>query len=105
MSDTRTRDELLEEIGPLEDELQALSTEVQDLSSENSGLREDNAELERRVRELEGEIEDRKEPRAAIEVFVDELTRPCGSRKFTIPDNPRVHDAIRAMADAIGRNV
>lgn len=43
--------------------------------------------------------------REAINQFLDECDRSAGERKFTIPDTPRVHDAIRAMADAIGRNV
>lgn len=43
--------------------------------------------------------------RDAIDEFLDECERKVGERKFAVPDNPRVHDAIRAMADAIGRNV
>lgn len=42
---------------------------------------------------------------SAIDKFLDELDRDTCSRKFIIPDTPHVHDAIRAMADAIERNV
>lgn len=45
------------------------------------------------------------EARNAINAFLNECDRSAGERKFTVPDNPRVHDAIRAMADAIGRNI
>lgn len=54
---------------------------------------------------LQDELDDGNELREACEKFLAELNRPCGARKFTIPDNTRVHDAIREMADAIGRNI
>lgn len=91
VSDARTRDDLLKEIAGLENDVEALSAENQD--------------LENKVGELESELEDIKHPTPAIDGFLDELTRGVGERKFIIPDNSRVHDAIRAMADAVGRSM
>lgn len=96
--ENRTREELL-------DDLREYRLEIEDLNSEIANLRSENNEYCETIQHLEGEIEGRKDPGDAIEAFIYELDRPCGSHKFTIPDTPRVHDAIRAMADAIGRNV
>lgn len=89
--DNRTRDDLLEEIT--------------DLERERDRLIEAKDGAEDHAQKLEDELADRDSPTEAAHRLLDECVRPCGSNKFTIPDNPRVHDAIRAMADAIGRNV
>lgn len=90
-ADTRTRGDLMMEIEKLE-------SRIDDLGAEYDALENEKDELENRLESISN-------PFDAIQTFLDECGRPCGSRKFTIPDNLRVHDAIRAMADAIGRNV
>lgn len=78
---------------------------VQNLEEENSKLKSEITDLESNNAYLEKKLEAREDPASACEKFLAELDRPCGARKFTIPDNTRVHDAIREMADAIGRNI
>lgn len=91
MTDIRTREDLLAEIADLEEKNEILTNDLYWTEDEKQ--------------KLEAEISERQNPSQAVDAFLDELTRPCGERKFTIPDNSRVHDAIRAMADAVGRNV
>jgi len=94
---------LLLPTGPAKADLQALANDVIDrVETLENSLEDCQVECSGLKDEVEG---NRGEIADAVNRFCDEVERPVGSMKYTVPDNDRVNRAIIGLHDAIGRNI